>query len=169
MLIPVYRESSSARNCVNHGKPLLITKWGLIYLHCCEKIWLKVVSDAEDFGALKGIWCLRKFCDAKCFTWWFHWCRSLGTRFTAQQCTFSYKIFLLEMIFRGISVTNSYKISSERESPLLLITSGKQTKKKGDIKHVCWSQFTGGNMVFKKILWCQMFYMVVSLMQITRH
>jgi hypothetical protein len=55
-------------------------------LHCCEKIWLKVVSDAEDFGALKGIWCLRKFCDAKCFTWWFHWCRSLGTRFTAQQC-----------------------------------------------------------------------------------
>ena len=32
MLIAVYRELSSARNCVNHDKPLLIAKWGLIYV-----------------------------------------------------------------------------------------------------------------------------------------
>jgi hypothetical protein len=30
-------------------------------LHCCEKIWPKAVSDAEDFGGTPG----NKFCEAK--------------------------------------------------------------------------------------------------------
>jgi hypothetical protein len=29
-----------------------------LFLHCCEKIWPKAVS--ENFGALKRIWCLKK-------------------------------------------------------------------------------------------------------------
>ena len=41
-------------------------------LHNCEKIWHKAGS--EDFGALKGIWCLKKsLLQLKSFTWWFHW------------------------------------------------------------------------------------------------
>jgi hypothetical protein len=35
----------------------------------------------------------------------------------------------LEIISSGLPVTNSYKVSLEREPPLLLLTSGKQIKR----------------------------------------
>jgi hypothetical protein len=52
-------------------------------LHCCEKIWPKVVS--EDFGALEGIWCKKKFGPTKMFYMVVSLIfLSLDTRFTVQ-------------------------------------------------------------------------------------